>query len=176
MITAMKPTLRSSSRYAASISRTTAKIHSCIRSKRLFQRCILFSPKFWNMQRNQLAADGARRSMTAHEFAHVLSMRYQQWLPPSAAQAWSSLRDTIGEECLADTTAEIALVGAGFWGRHGGPEHLYTTGYNCDDDTHGWWASTYGPERVSALREQTNRLAAALLLWAQTWGTQNTPT
>lgn len=124
-------------------------------------RCILLSAEYWDS-----AVRGGRdanRVMIAHEWAHVLSMRYQTWVDDVTLAAWQPRHDAVNEECLADAVASVALARAG---RPGNETPTYIVHYMCDD----YWASVHGADTVATMQAEAALLANDLLAWAEGWG------
>ena len=105
----------------------------------------------------------ANRVMISHEWAHVLSMRFQAWSDDAELAAWQPRHDAVNEECLADAVAALALQRAGLPGNE---TATYVVHYMCDD----YWAGLYGADAVPGMRIEASALAADLLAWAQGWG------
>ena len=96
------------------------------------------------------------RVMITHEWAHVLSLRYQQWLTPAQYFAFVPVHLVVDEECLADTIASVVLARGGF-----PPNETadYTVHYDCE--------SFWGPA-AALIRPQAQSLAQTILAWAGT--------
>lgn len=123
--------------------------------------CILVSAEIWDSPLR--GGRDANRVMIAHEWAHVLSMRFQAWAGDAALAEWSPRHDTVNEECLADAVAAGALHRAGL---PGNATPTYTVHYMCDE----YWASIFGPDAVATRRTEAATMAADLLAWADAWG------
>jgi hypothetical protein len=123
--------------------------------------CILLDSDWWNSTKP--SAVDANRAMIGHEWAHVLSMRYQAAIPMAEYDAWMERRNLVHEECLADAVNTIALA------RSGNPPNTtqdYEVRYQCAQ----YWVDKYGAERLQELETLAADLAIALLDWAETWG------
>jgi hypothetical protein len=127
-------------------------------------RCILLSAAYWSSPVH--GGLDANRVMISHEWAHVLSMRFQAWADDNTLSAWRPRHDVVNEECLADAVAVLALQRAGLPGNE---TSEYVVHYMCDD----YWAGLYGADAVAGLRLEASTLAADLLAWAQGWGAQS---
>ena len=122
--------------------------------------CMLISPTYWaNPGRDPVDSN---RVMVSHEWGHVLSMRYQQYLQGDELTRWIDRDMAVDEECLADAIASIVLARGGFPGNET-PD--YVVHYMCDD----YWAQRYGSDHVAEMRGQANALASGLLKWAALW-------
>jgi hypothetical protein len=124
-------------------------------------RCILLSAVYWDSP--DRGGTDANRVMISHEWAHVLSMRYQAWLDGATFAEWQPLHDAVNEECLADAVAALALQRAGLPGNE---TPTYIVHYMCDE----YWTGLYGPDAVTGMRTTASTLAADLLAWAEGWG------
>jgi hypothetical protein len=124
--------------------------------------CILVSADYWDSVLR--GGRDANRVMISHEWAHVLSRRYQAWADDVALAEWSPRHDAVHEECLADVVAAEALQRAGLPGNE---TPTYTVHYMCDE----YWAGIHGPDAVATTRTEAATLAADLLAWADAWGT-----
>jgi hypothetical protein len=124
-------------------------------------RCIVVSADYWDSAlRGGLDAN---RVMISHEWAHVLSMRFQAWSGDAELATWLPRRDAVDEECLADAVAALSLQRAGLPGNE---TPTYVVHYMCD----AYWAGLYGADAVPGMRAEASALAADLLAWAQGWG------
>ncbi|MEY2553875.1 MAG: hypothetical protein QOC57_1735 [Ilumatobacteraceae bacterium] len=126
--------------------------------------CVMVAPSSWD--RARVAAVDANRVMISHEWAHVLSFRYQQWMDTVAYADWQPRHDSVNEECLADAVAAIALEGAGLPGNET-PD--YVVHYMCDQ----YWLDTFGGARLTAMQAEAHSLAVGLLDWAEQWGSSH---
>ncbi len=124
-------------------------------------RCIVVSADYWNSP-SRGGAD-ANRVMISHEWAHVLSMRFQAWADDAELADWRPRHDAVNEECLADAVAALALLRAGL---PGSETPTYTVHYMCDE----YWSGLYGADAVPAMRFEAAQLADDLLAWAEGWG------
>ena len=124
-------------------------------------RCIVVSADYWDSPLR--GGIDANRVMISHEFAHVLSMRFQLWAGDAELAVWQLGRDAVNEECLADAVAALALQRAGLPGNE---TPTYVVHYMCD----AYWADLYGADAVPAMRTEAAALAADLLAWAEGWG------
>ena len=124
-------------------------------------RCILVSAAYWDSP--DRGGVDANRVMISHEWAHVLSMRYQSWADDATFAAWRPLHDAVNEECLADAVAALALQRAGLPGNE---TPAYIVHYMCDQ----YWSDLYGPSSVAGMQSAASSLAANLLEWAEGWG------
>ncbi|MCU1393738.1 MAG: hypothetical protein JWM34_2166 [Ilumatobacteraceae bacterium] len=123
--------------------------------------CMLISPTYW--------ADPGRdpvdsnRVMVSHEWGHVLSFRYQQYLRGDDLAHWLDLETGVNEECLADTVASLVLARGGL-----PPNETpdYVVHYMCDQ----YWSDRYGADKVDSMRAEAVSVATGLLQWADTWG------
>jgi hypothetical protein len=124
-------------------------------------RCIVVSADYWDSS----ARGGldANRVMISHEWAHVLSMRFQAWAGDAELSTWQPRHDAVDEECLADAVAALALERAGLPGNE---TATYTVHYMCDD----YWTQQFGADAVPRMRNEAKALAADLLAWAEGWG------
>jgi hypothetical protein len=124
-------------------------------------RCILLSAEYWDSELR--GGRDANRVMVSHEWAHVLSIRWQAWVDDITLSAWQPRLDRVNEECLADAVAALALSRAGLPGNE---TPTYVVHYMCD----AYWAGLYGATAVPGMRLEATALASDLLAWAQGWG------
>lgn len=127
--------------------------------------CILVSPGYWKNP----GADpvNSNRVIISHEWAHVLSMRFQQYAPADIAD-WSAHRADVDEECLADAVATIVLERGDFAGNETAD---YVAHYSCDE----YWEVKFGHARVAEMNSTAVGIANELLTWAETWGSAHRP-
>ena len=123
--------------------------------------CMLISPSYWANPGSDPV--NSNRVMVSHEWGHVLSFRYQQYLQGDELAHWIDRETAVNEECLADTVASTVLARGGFPGNET-PD--YVVHYMCDD----YWAQRYGADHVGEMRAQADALARGLLQWAGEWG------
>jgi hypothetical protein len=115
------------------------------------QRCFLIDQTWWTSS-GWPDQEGANRVMTAHEFAHVLSLERKETDLPYAKAV-----NRVDEECLADAVAAHVLARGGF------PPPVtdgYQVAYLCEE----FWQDAYGESRQA----EADALAADLLHWAVT--------
>lgn len=113
-------------------------------------RCILINEHDWKAR----PYDGDR-VMIDHEFAHVLSFRYQAQMYDFELAKWQPRHDRVNEECLADSVASLVLARGSF------PPNetpAYTVHYMCDV----YWQQRFGTD----LSSESKALAEELLRWA----------
>ena len=116
-------------------------------------RCVLIDKAQWDAP-GWTDNYNAMRVMIAHEWAHVLSMRYQQWLTPVQFFAFVPIHLLVNEECLADTIASIVLARGSF------PPNE-TSDYIVHYDCESFWGLT-----AIIIRPQAEQLANDILAWA----------
>jgi hypothetical protein len=124
--------------------------------------CIIVAPSYWdNAGRDPL---NSHRVMISHEFAHVISMRYQHYIVGTFDEGlWRTRLGRVNEECLADVVASTVLARGGFLPNET-PD--YTVHYMCDD----YWAVRFGADQVAAVRADAQAMADIELAWAEQWG------
>lgn len=125
-------------------------------------RCMLVSAGYWDSP--DRGGIDANRVMIAHEWAHVLSFRFQSWVDGATLASWIARRDAVNEECLADAVAALALQRAGLPGNE---TPTYAVHYMCDQ----YWSDHFGADAVEEMRAEAATLAADLLNWSDAWGT-----
>lgn len=113
------------------------------------QRCFLLDHNWWTNS-GWPDQEGANRVMTAHEFAHVLSLERKE-----TDLEYAKAVNRVDEECLADTVANLVLARGGF------PPNV-TDGYNVAYQCEQFWQDSYGESRQA----EADALAADLLNWA----------
>ena len=118
-------------------------------------RCVLIDKAKWDAPGWTDNYD-AMRVMITHEWAHVLSFRYQEWLTPAQYFDFVPVHGAVDEECLADTIASVVLARGGF-----PPNETadYVVRYDCE--------SFWGAE-ADGIRPQAESLAGDILRWANT--------
>jgi hypothetical protein len=129
-------------------------------------RCIVLSAEYWESALR--GGRDANRAMISHEWAHVLSVRWQIWVDDVSLAAWRPRHDAVNEECLADAVASLALARARLPGTE---TATYVVHYMCDD----YWAGLYGAGAVAGMRLEASTLASDLLAWAEGWGAAHGP-
>jgi hypothetical protein len=107
--------------------------------------CIEVNPTFW-------ATTQTNRAVMAHEWAHVITNRYQQQIAGAQATRFNQPLDLVNQECMADSLAAIVLARGGF------PPSLGR--YQCDVY---WTGQGHDPVEMERL---SGALAQTVIAWA----------
>jgi len=107
--------------------------------------CIEVDPVRWHASTVE-----HNRAMVAHEWAHVLTARYQAQMTVAEARRFNEPLDLVHRECMADSLAALVLADNGFPPSDGR--------YRCDE----FW----GADKAAEMEDLSTALAQTVLAWA----------